>query len=254
MSPVRARAPAALAPWRRHGRELWVALLDVLCPPHCPSCGVPAAQLCAPCRTLLEPRPAPLCPRCGVPLPAADAPCATDHRHVRGLSWVRAPLRYRGTGGRLVRRVKFAGDRAAARELTRRMADAARAWAVGEGRRAVVGSVPLHRSKRRRRGHDQAAWLAEGVALRLGLRFRARLLRRSRDTLPQGDPRVLSRAQNVHGAFAVRRPRVVAGAAVLLIDDVATSWHTARECARVLRAAGARRVALLCAAQGGEHA
>ena len=161
----------------------------------------------------------------------------------------RAPLRYRGTAGSLVRRLKFERDPACALFLMRAMADALRPWAAGPGRRAVVVSVPLHRRKLRHRGLDQAAVLAEGVATRLRLGFRPRVLLCGRDTLPQGDPRVTSREANVRGAFSVRRPAVVRGRLLVLIDDVCTSGNTGRACAEVLRAAGATGVALLTAAR-----
>jgi predicted amidophosphoribosyltransferase len=107
--------------------------------------------------------------------------------------------------------------------------------------------VPLHRSRRRVRGFDQAAWLAAALARRSGLDARPWALVRTRPTLPQGDPRVTSRRGNVEGAFTVARPRAVRGRAVLLVDDVVTSAATARACAQVLRAAGATAVAVLSA-------
>ena len=110
-------------------------------------------------------------------------------------------------------------------------------------------SVPLHPAKRRHRGLDQAALLADEVARRLGLANAPSVLRRMRDTLPQGDIRVMSRAENVRDAFAARRPRRVRDRIVVLVDDVRTSGSTALECAQVLRAAGARQVVLLTALQ-----
>jgi ComF family protein len=175
--------------------------------------------------------------------------CVADHRRLVGLLWCRAPLQYRGTGGDLVRRAKFQHDRAAMDYLARRMAETIAAWAAGPGRRAVLVSVPLHPRKRRQRGYDQAAAIAEAVGRRLGLPFVPRALARVRDTLPQGDVRVTSRVENVAAAFAVRRRRRLDGRLVVLVDDVRTSGSTAMECAQVCRRAGARGVALLTAAQ-----
>jgi ComF family protein len=238
---------------RRATRELLRGLLDGLCPGHCPACGLPvpdAGMVCGPCHQRLEARCPPLCDRCGEPLLAAGAPCAVDHRRLRGISRARAPFRYRGTCAQVVHRLKFQHDPAAAELLGRAMADALRGWARrAEGRHAVLVAVPVHPSRRRRRGFDQAAELAEGVARRLGLVHRPRTLVRRRATLPQGDPRVTSRSANVRGAFVVRRPRRVRGRRVVLVDDVTTSGATARECARVLRAAGAAEVVLLTAAR-----
>ena len=177
------------------------------------------------------------------------ARCTADHRPLAGLSRVRVPFRYAGTGGAMVRRLKFMGDPQAARLLRRGMAHSARASARGPWRRAVLVSVPLHRDRLRDRGLDQAALLAEGLEEALGLAYLPGCLRRQKPTLPQGDPRVTSRQRNVAGAFAPRRARAVRGRAVVLVDDVMTSGSTARECARVLRACGATDVSLVAAAR-----
>jgi ComF family protein len=232
---------------RRGFRELAAGVLDAACPPHCPACGEASAGLCARCAAGLAVMRAPVCPRCGEPVLSAGAPCPFDHRRLRGIARAWAPFRFRGTGGAIVRRLKFEHDPSGARLLGRAMADVLRPWVAGAARRAVVVSVPLHPRKRRQRGLDQAAALAQGVAARVGLRFVPAALARVRETLPQGDPRVTSRARNVRGAFAVRKPGRLRGRIVVLVDDVFTSGQTARECARVLRAAGARQVVMLAA-------
>ena len=234
---------------RRLGRELGRSIAHAVCPEHCPGCGRESDGLCDACAARLEVRRPPWCTRCGEPLLAPGAACPGDHGRIRGIVVARAPLRYRGTAGSMVRRFKFERDPACAQFMSRAMADALRGWARGPGRRGIVVSVPLHRRKLRRRGFDQAAVLAEGVASRLRLRFRPRALVRRRDTLPQGDPRVTSRENNVAGAFAAGRTRAVRGRMVILVDDVCTSGHTGRACAQVLREAGARGVALLTAAR-----
>ncbi|MCA8975818.1 MAG: ComF family protein [Planctomycetes bacterium] len=163
------------------------------------------------------------------------------------MSFVEAPLRFAGTGGVLVRRFKLDGDAAAGWLLAGAMQQA---WAARDRTgwsRAYLVSVPLHPTKCRRRGFDQAAWLARRVAQRHRLRLAAGVLRRSRATLAQGDPRTISRERNVEGVFEVVRPGIVEGRRILLVDDVMTSGATLRACARALHGGGAREVAALVA-------
>ncbi|MCI0586915.1 MAG: ComF family protein [Planctomycetes bacterium] len=150
-----------------------------------------------------------------------------------------------------MRALKFEGRLHAAYPLVDAMAGVVRAegW---ERETDLVVPVPLHPRKRRERGFNQSEVLARDLADRLGLRCRD-LLRRTRETAPQGSPTTLSRVRNVEGAFGLARggrPRLE-GAVLLLVDDVMTSGATLSACARVLRRAGARRVVAVAAARGG---
>lgn len=243
---------------RRTARELHRALLDLVLPPHCPGCGAgaedlaPGRPLCGPCEVGFEAMPTAACSRCGEAVAElAAGRCTADHRPLTGLAFAVAAARYRGTGGALVRRLKLAGDFGALGYLAERLARALRPRLLGPFRRAVLVPVPLHRSRRRARGFDQAERLAEAVADRLGIEVVAALVRH-RATLPQGDPRTTSRERNVEGAFGPRRRLAVTGRPVVLVDDVATSFATARACAAVLTASGASAVAMAtaCRARG----
>ena len=234
----------------RVGRELWRALLDLLLPPHCPGCGGSVAgstgsRLCSPCRRGLQWRAWPGCARCGAPVGLASS-CRADHSWLAGLRFGCAPFGYQGTAGELVRRLKFQGEFGAAAVLARAMSRVLAASAPVGFHRALLVPVPLHRHRRRARGFDQAALLARELAARSGLE-QLQVLTRTRETLPQGDPRVLSRERNLEGAFALRSGLAVRGRRVVLVDDVVTSGATVRGCARLLKAAGAVEVGLVAA-------
>ena len=74
-----------------------------------------------------------------------------------------------------------------------------------------------------------------------------RWLERSRDTAAQTGLDARERRRNVRAAFVAHAD--VKGRRIALLDDVATTGATARECARVLKRAGARRVVLLSIAR-----
>src|SRR5690348_9077531 len=113
---------------------------------------------------------------------------------------------------------------------------------AGEWRVDVVVPVPLHVDRRRERGYNQAELIARPLAGRLGIRFNARALVRTKPRPPQ---LVLSRTEHwksVRGAYAIRPAVKVDNLRVLLVDDVLTTGATLDAGARVLKKAGAATV------------
>ena len=107
----------------------------------------------------------------------------------------------------------------------------------GERFDAVV-PVPLHRSRLRRRGFNQAELLARGVAAGMNapVSDTLRVVRKTRD---QVELSAAGRRSNVEGAYAVRGG---ARGKILLVDDVFTTGATASSCAETLLEAGADEV------------
>lgn len=111
----------------------------------------------------------------------------------------------------------------------------------------VLLPLPLHASRLRQRGYDQALELARPLAQRLGLPLLAGGLARIRDTPPQSRLDAAQRQRNLRDAFAWTHQRQ-APRHIVLIDDVMTTGATLRAAAQALRDAGAARVdAWVCA-------
>ncbi|MFZ2089736.1 MAG: ComF family protein [Desulfobaccales bacterium] len=110
----------------------------------------------------------------------------------------------------------------------------------------LLTPVPLHPRRLRQRGFNQALLLAQAFP---EIPLERELLVRQRHTPPQAGLNPKERRDNVKGAFAVPRPELVKGRTILLIDDVFTTGATVRECARVLRRAGAREINILTVAR-----
>lgn len=141
----------------------------------------------------------------------------------------------------LVARFKFNGEAGWAASLAARMA-AVPGLAAELARCDVVLPMPLAPRRLAERGFNQALLLAR--ALDRG-KTDPGLLLRLRETGAQVSLDRAGRQANVKGAFGVEplRAAEVRGKAVMLIDDVMTSGASLHAAAKVLRQAGARRVA-----------
>ncbi|HTQ07251.1 MAG TPA: phosphoribosyltransferase family protein [Polyangiaceae bacterium] len=213
-----------LGVWLRAFRE---HALDLLARASCAACAGPRAG-----------KP-PFCITCGEPAPAL--PCELD-----GVPLVVAG-RYQAPLAPAIRRFKFEGHSELAPELARLLAPH---LAVFELTSVRYVPVPLHRARLVERGFNQSALLAQRLARELGGRAEPRLLERVRVTQQQAQLGREARAENVRGAFRVRRG--VSGERVVLVDDVVTTGATARACVGALRAAGSEvlLVAALARAEG----
>jgi ComF family protein len=143
--------------------------------------------------------------------------------------------------------LKYRGERRLAPVLAGAMVERWRR--AGRGGELLV-PVPVHASRRRERGFDQAEDLAAAVARGLGLPWAPALERRTR-TVAQHSLGRAERARNLGGAFVVRADHrdVVMGRWTILVDDVSTTGATLTECAAALRTAGARAVSALTLAR-----
>lgn len=128
------------------------------------------------------------------------------------------------------------------------------AWAIGgtlgppvASRRAwnpIIVPVPMHAARLRARGYNQASLLAMAMGEALGLPVHDGLLIRRDAGPPQAGLARTERLRLLSGAFAPGDAggHVLAGADVLLVDDVLTTGATLEACAACLMPAGAGRV------------
>jgi ComF family protein len=108
----------------------------------------------------------------------------------------------------------------------------------------LIVPVPLHRSRRRERGYNQAEYICRGFSSALQVPVSTEVLLRGRYTSSQTHLDHAERAENVRGAFEVpaRASSRLKGARVLLVDDVMTTGATMSEASRALHEGGAAAV------------
>jgi ComF family protein len=161
----------------------------------------------------------------------------------------RAAVRYDEVSRRLVlsfkRGARFEGLRSFGRWLAAAGAD------LLDDVDAIL-PVPMHRWRLLGRGYNQAALLAQALACQTGRPWLPDSLRRVRATASQQGLSAGSRLDNITAAaFGVppRHAARIAGARLLLIDDVLTTGATVAACAKVLKRHGAARVDVLTLAR-----
>ena len=91
--------------------------------------------------------------------------------------------------------------------------------------------IPLHPTKKAKRGYNQSATFAEGLSDSLQIPWSDDLLVRRIFTESQTRKSRLERWENVANVFAVRQPELLADKHLLLVDDVITTGSTIEACA-----------------------
>ncbi len=220
--------------------------MDLLFPATCVLCGAPGEDgldLCLGCRSDL-PAIDPCCTRCALPLPAELVDggkavlCGACQRRAPPFMICQAAFRYQEPLPVLIAGLKFRGRLNLLRLLGLLLAR--RLQATSADLPDLILPVPLHPSRLRQRGYNQARELARVVGKQLAVRVDDSFCARVLATTPQADLDQKARMKNMRGAFSALKR--LDGLYIAVLDDVVTTGSTVSELARTLRAAGAARV------------
>lgn len=230
-------------------------LIDLLFPRCCPVCGeitVPGkALICSGCIGKLSFVRQPCCKKCGKEvLSDAVEYCYDCSRHPKTFEYGIALLNYNETAKTSMARIKYRNKREYldfySEAIAKRMGKK-----LKRIRADVLVPVPVHLTRKRERGFNQAEVLAEKLGKRLNLPVLNGYLIRDRNTAPQKQLNPKERLKNLEQAFTARPfPDMVQS--VILVDDIYTTGSTAEACSRVLKRAGVKQIYVLsiCIGQG----
>ncbi|HZQ09025.1 MAG TPA: ComF family protein [Anaerolineae bacterium] len=212
-------------------------LLDLLFPPRCVNCQTPGNTLCLRCWNSIERITSPFCARCGHPLRSASARCLDCDAHALTITNIRAVVWHDGAAREAIHALKYHRRRDIAAPLARLLADYIERSNI---RFDFITSVPLHTTRQRERGYNQAELLAKQTAVLTRSIYRD-TLQRTRATRDQIGLDRAARRANVADAFTLRQQSCF-NKNILLIDDVYTTGATLDACAMALLDGGARDV------------
>lgn len=202
--------------------------------------------VCPPCLGALPRLPAARCPVCAQPTPLGEV-CGACLKRPPAYERCVAAFRYAPPVDGLVQRFKYGGELPLAHFFAEELAAELTAGLAGRNRPDVVLPLPLHPSRTRERGFNQAVEIGKALCRRLDLPLDYQASQRIRPTPPQAGLSLRERRRNLRGAFACGRD--LTGLRVALLDDVMTSGASLEALANAVRRAGARQVEVWVAAR-----
>lgn len=200
-------------------------------------------QICAGCGTDVVNPETPLCIRCIDALPVTNFHMHTANQ-VERIFWGRVPvahassLCYFNSGSliqTLIHQLKYKGNRELGRFLGRIMGDV-----LTQSNRFndidLLVPLPLHASRERKRGYNQATILCEGMAELMKRPVISDAVIRHSATSTQTKKNRIARWENIEGRFSIVDKSKLQGRHLLLVDDVITTGATLEACAASLMA------------------
>ena len=213
-------------------------IMQLVLPHHCLLCGSPNSSgvLCAPCHASLPWHDGPQCGQCALPTTAGET-CGHCLQTPPAFDRTIATLRYEFPLDVLIQRLKYHHQLALAPLLGNALAELA---SMSASRPDVLIPMPLHPSRLRERGFNQAQELARIVARKLDIPLLVQGAERIRATPPQVGLPWKERAKSVRGAFSSTVD--LSGKHVAILDDVMTTGTSLHELSLALRRQGAMEI------------
>lgn len=218
--------------------------LDYLFPSRCVVCDEvtdsPGAGLCEGCRDKIVYIKDPYCLKCGKQLKKEEKEYCSDCERIRHIFDAGISLYDYGSMADSVFRFKYTGRTEYASFYGKDLYEKKAYW-LKQLRPDALVPVPIHFSRMRRRGYNQAALIARELSKYSGIPVREHLVRRSSRTQPLKDLSHAERQNNLKRAFKICQNDVKLNT-IVIIDDIYTTGSTIDSMAKVLKDAGIGKV------------
>lgn len=226
-------------------RELGESLARMVYPEVCPLCGKTIdgkkEYVCQDCSIKLLPIDAPVCLKCGKELDDEEVDCCADctgmPRHfIKGFP----ALNYNSDMAKCLSDFKYHNMRCYGRFLADIILKQQGKEILLAGPEIIV-PVPVHKSKLKDRGYNQALVLAQELSRRLKIPVDDELIVRDSKTVPQKGLSNQQREENLKRAF-ISSKKIVKYKSALIVDDIYTTGATVEACTGVLHTMGIKDI------------
>ena len=220
-------------------------ICDILYPKTCPMCDVALGRyeafLCEDCRIKLIPVGKPACLKCGKEIEDDEQGSCSDCQSIKRSYEKGFPaLNYSQEMAKVLSDFKYNNMRSHGRFL-------ADVIVRNKGKDIlsvmpeVIVPVPIHKSKLRSRGYNQAQILSTELGRRFGIPVDCDLVIRDAKTMPQKELGPIEREENLKRAF-ISSKKIVQYKSALIVDDIYTTGATVEACTTVLHSMGIKDV------------
>lgn len=225
-------------------RIVWDNFVELLFPRRCPICDNAVKPygtlICLECRSQIRYVKEPRCFKCGKPMDDNTKEYCGDcekHKHIykKGM----ALYEYKSVSDSIYR-FKYKGRREYAEFYGEEMSRYMGAVFAKAGVQAFV-PVPIHKSKMRKRGYNQAYLIARELSKRTGIPVVNDWVIRQKKTIPLKDLSPTERNNNLRGAFKLA-PNGVKLETIVIIDDIYTTGATIDAVSAQLIAGGVKNI------------
>ena len=237
---------------------IFTSFINMILPPRCIKCGNMLSEhngLCPDCFNQIKFISEPICNICGTPLNNEKnlniskkyicANCLKEKKKLFDIK--RSAFIYDDPSKKLILDLKFNDKTINAEILSNMMYSAGKdIWKENPD---IIIAVPLHKLRLIKRKYNQSILLAKNLSKKTKIPVDYSSLIRSENTIPQVKLSGKARLNNLKNAFIVKNPINIENKKIVLIDDVETTGSTLRECAKVLKRAGAKNIYALTIAR-----
>lgn len=206
-----------------------MGILDIIFPKRCLGCGRIGSYFCKSCVKKINFIESGICPMCG--RSAFDGAIHPGCRTTYMIDGLTSFFQYDGTIQKAIKALKYRFVFDLASEFVSLIPS------FNIPRTDILIPMPLHPSRFRERGYNQAEVLGKLIAQKICIPMHTGILKRVRKTTPQVEMKKRKeRLENMKNVFSVQKE---VPSRVILFDDVFTTGATMRSAAKVLKRNGA---------------